>query len=96
MAMQHDPEGAEVSALGWCVPSFAGYRVLEIGCGDGRLTRRYAGAARSVVAIDPDAAAIATLRATVSGAHVEARAVTFERFDAEAERFDLILLSWSL
>ena len=36
-----DPEGAELAALGKLV-DFAGLHVLEVGCGDGRLTWRYA------------------------------------------------------
>jgi ubiquinone/menaquinone biosynthesis C-methylase UbiE len=39
--------------------SLEGARVLEIGCGDGRLTFRYAPIVRSVLAIDPRAEAIA-------------------------------------
>ena len=53
MAIHEDPEQHEVAALARMVPSFAGLRVLEIGCGDGRLTQRYAARAGSVIAIDP-------------------------------------------
>lgn len=55
---RRDPERAEVRVLRRNVP-LAGARVLDIGCGDGRLTRRIAGVARAVVAIDPNAALIA-------------------------------------
>jgi tRNA G46 methylase TrmB len=48
-----DPEGLETNALFEQAGSFTGLRVLEVGCGDGRLTCRYAGQAASVVAIDP-------------------------------------------
>jgi 2-polyprenyl-3-methyl-5-hydroxy-6-metoxy-1,4-benzoquinol methylase len=54
-----DPEGEEIAALAAFVPTLDGARVVEIGCGDGRLTRRYARRAASVLAIDPDEAAIA-------------------------------------
>ena len=53
-----DPEQTEVRVLRRQVP-LAGAHVLEIGCGDGRLTRRIARLARAVVATDPDASLIA-------------------------------------
>ncbi|TAN32868.1 methyltransferase domain-containing protein [bacterium] len=39
-----------------------GRRIVEIGCGDGRLTRQLAPLASSVVAIEPDPAKIARAR----------------------------------
>jgi ubiquinone/menaquinone biosynthesis C-methylase UbiE len=50
-----DPE-AEMAALRE-LGGLEGARVLEVGCGDGRLTFRYTPAARSVLAIDPCAKA---------------------------------------
>ena len=38
--MQLDPEGHEVAALAEAAPDLAGARILEVGCGAGRLTRR--------------------------------------------------------
>ena len=46
-----DPENNETHALLDMV-NFSGKHVLEIGCGDGRLTWRYADKASSVIAID--------------------------------------------
>jgi len=40
MAIVEDPEDHEIAALQAVAVSFASRRVLEIGCGDGRLTRR--------------------------------------------------------
>ncbi len=40
-------------------------RVLEVGCGDGRLTLAYARRTRSVVGIDPDEERIAEARRTL-------------------------------
>lgn len=48
-----DPEDTETRAL-HDYADFTGKRVLEIGCGDGRLTWRYADRVASVVAIDPN------------------------------------------
>ena len=73
MAIVEDPEGHDTVALDTVMPSFAGHHILEIGAGSGRLTRHYAAAAASVIAIDPDADAIADLRTEMP--HVDARAI---------------------
>ena len=75
-----------------------GARVLEIGCGDGRLTFRYAPAARSVLAIDPCAEAIAKARDMLP---VESTELVFEigsalELDQPPASFDVALLSHSL
>jgi 2-polyprenyl-3-methyl-5-hydroxy-6-metoxy-1,4-benzoquinol methylase len=94
--IQHDPERAELAAVTAFVPSFDGRRVLEIGCGDGRLTGRLAAQARSVTAIDPDERAIAECRDAVRDAHVTIRAVGLEDFIAPPHSYDIAVLSWSL
>ena len=96
MAVRLDPEGNEIAALTLLVPSLVGSRVLEVGCGDGRLTRRYAERAASVLAIDPDESAIATLRSDPPPGPVETRAIGFEHLVVPDRSFDVILLSWSL
>ncbi len=93
-----DPEDTETKALHDYV-DFSGKRVLEIGCGDGRLTWRYADRAAHIVAIDPKAEDIeiaveecpAELRDKI-----EFRAARLAELDLPAEKFDLALLSWSL
>ena len=50
MAIVEDPEGFEIAALARVQASFDGLRVLEIGAGDGRLTRHYVDRAASVIA----------------------------------------------
>jgi len=94
MAIDEDPEGHEILALDAMVPSFASCRVVEIGCGDGRLTERYAHAAASVVAIDPDADAVAEL--TAAFPHVDARAIGVEALVVPAQSVDIVLFAWSL
>jgi 16S rRNA A1518/A1519 N6-dimethyltransferase RsmA/KsgA/DIM1 with predicted DNA glycosylase/AP lyase activity len=76
------------------VPSFASRRVLEIGCGSGRLTERYAHEAGSVIAIDPDADGIAELTAALPG--VDARAVGIGDLILPAHSVDIVLFAWSL
>ena len=93
-----DPEDTETKAL-HDYADFSGKRVLEIGCGDGRLTWRYADRAASVVAIDPDAAAIAAALEDCPADlrhKIAFRAMRLEELNLPAEKFDLALLSWSL
>ena len=47
-----DPEGVETRVVHDLI-DFSAKNVLEIGCGDGRLTWRFADAAASVLAFDP-------------------------------------------
>ena len=96
--VRKDPERTEVRMLRKHVP-IAGTRVLEIGCGDGRLTRRIAAAARHLVAIDPNAASVAVARHQLPAPL--RRTVRFEVGDAETLRFrdgsfDVVVLSWAL
>lgn len=94
MAIDEDPEGNEVVALRAVVPSFTGLHVVEIGCGDGRLTRRYARDAAAVIAIDPDAEAVAELAGELP--HVDARAISFDRLVLPPQSVDVVLFAWSL
>lgn len=93
-----DPEGAELAALADVV-DFAGLRVLELGCGDGRLTKRYADAATSVLAVDPAEDLVREARATLPQRlrrrvrFAVARATDFEVPRSSA---DLAFFSWSL
>lgn len=96
MAWRIDPEGVETGGLARIAP-LDGLRVLERGCGDGRLTFRYAGAAAFVLAVDPDR--IDQARAALSPELAET--VTFAvagaaEVDAPRRSFDLALFSWSL
>ena len=94
MAIDEDPEGNEVAALRAVVPSFAGLQVVEIGCGDGRLTRRYAPDAATVIAVDPDAGAVAELAGEFP--HVDARAISFDALVLPPQSVDVVLFAWSL
>jgi 2-polyprenyl-3-methyl-5-hydroxy-6-metoxy-1,4-benzoquinol methylase len=93
-----DPEESEVKAIRSLV-DLRNKRVLEIGCGDGRLTWRYADQAARVTAIDPVELQIeAAVAATPP--HLRRR-VRFKVGDATTERFrpaayDVAILSWSL
>lgn len=98
MAVDRDPEQVETGVIHALV-DFSGKDVLEIGCGDGRLTRRYAGPAASVLAIDPDEDAIASARADTP--EPLQSIVTFQvadvtQLDLPRSTYDVVLVSWSL
>jgi 2-polyprenyl-3-methyl-5-hydroxy-6-metoxy-1,4-benzoquinol methylase len=92
-----DPEGAEASVLGRTA-DFTGARVLEVGCGDGRLTWLYAPRAESVLGIDPDEEQIGLARSAMPSELADR--VQFEVGEAEdlsrTADFDVAFLSWSL
>jgi len=98
MTIRHDPERVEVLALESMLPDLVGRRVLEIGCGDGRLTRRYASRAGSVLALDPDPARIAALERDKPEGRVTTRATGLLDADLNlpGHSFDVVLFSWSL
>ena len=56
-----DPDGAHLAALRR-LSDFRGQRVVELGCGDGRLTLGIAADTASVLAFDPDAEAVELAR----------------------------------
>jgi 2-polyprenyl-3-methyl-5-hydroxy-6-metoxy-1,4-benzoquinol methylase len=96
MAIRIDPEQNEPAALHRIGACFDGLRVLEVGCGDGRLTKTFAASAQSVVAIDPEAGARADFSRTAWPPHVEFRSVGIDGFTTADRRFDIVLFSWSL
>jgi 2-polyprenyl-3-methyl-5-hydroxy-6-metoxy-1,4-benzoquinol methylase len=100
MTVRIDPEGNETDAL-FDLVELEGREVLEIGCGDGRLTWRYTDRAAYVTAIEPfeDAIARANLRLSEAPSdRIEFRHIAFEDLAAasDADVFDVTLLSWSL
>jgi ubiquinone/menaquinone biosynthesis C-methylase UbiE len=93
-----DPEGVELRTLRRLAP-VDGLHVLELGCGDGRLTYQIARAAASVFAVDPDEERIAEARRSLPRELEEK--ISFEAAGAAdvttpGRRFDLALFSWSL
>ncbi|MDP9285802.1 MAG: class I SAM-dependent methyltransferase [Actinomycetota bacterium] len=95
---RRDDDGVEAAAIAALV-ALDGKRVLEVGCGKGRLTTLAAARASSVYAFDPNAENVAATRAALSSE--QCRRVRFAVHDAEAldvalERFDIALCGWSL
>ena len=102
MTIQLDPDGHEIEALFRLSGSFEGKSVLEVGCGDGRLTWRFAAQAGHVTGIDPSEEKIARARQNIPAglaSRLSFRAQSLEDFIAghpEPGLFDRALLSWSL
>jgi 2-polyprenyl-3-methyl-5-hydroxy-6-metoxy-1,4-benzoquinol methylase len=93
-----DPENNETRALVEFAGHFAGKRVLEVGCGDGRVTRLYAPQAAFVHAIDPDQEDIADAKKNFPPElqdKVYFEATSIEEYAGEM-RFGAALMSWSL
>jgi len=68
--------------------------VLEIGCGDGRITSQLVGKAKRLVVIDPDEANIAEAKESTEGADL--RIGSGECLEFPSESFDIILFTLSL
>jgi len=93
-----DPEGAHLAALRR-LADFRGRRVLELGCGDGRLTLGIAADAAHVLAFDPDAEAVARARCSLPAelaGRVDYRVASGKEIEVEPHTFDLTVFSWSL
>lgn len=98
MGYECDPEGIEAAKIGSFVRNMRGRRVMEVGCGSGRLTPLFAKSAKTVIAIDPDADKIKQAKEAL--APKLRQKVRFYNRELETfkavEPFDWVVLSWSL
>lgn len=69
-------------------------RLLEVGCGDGRITKWLAGKSALLTAIDPDAQGIEEARNAISG--VDFRIGSGEALTFQDASFDLVIFTLSL
>lgn len=100
MSIRSDPENNEGRAL-LEMADFSGKHILEIGCGDGRLTWRYADLAAGVTAIDPFEQGIQRAMEYLPDSlrdQVKFHNLGFEEYAeaAESASFDIAILSWTL
>ena len=99
MAIWIDPSGEETRALE-AATEWQGKKVIEIGCGDGRLTQRLASLNPSMIeALDADKALVRSARINLPAEYVQK--VKFQVGQAESLKFkpgtfDTALFSWSL
>ena len=94
----YPPPGFELRLIERVV-SLRRKRILEIGCGDGRLTFEYAPMASSVLAIDPDRPSIdeaAREREARGIENIDFRVGSIEDLPPSGASFDIALFSWSL
>ena len=98
MTLIKDPEQNETRYL-HKFADLAGKHILEIGCGEGRLTWRYASASLSTIGLDPDKDSLrvagidrpSDLHKKVHFVNAEAEYMPFNK-----ETFDIAILAWSL
>ena len=91
---------AEDEIRNWGGPALMrGKRVLDLGCGDGRLALGVAPFAKQVIGIDPDAELIRSARARARAAgygHVRFAVGAGQSIDLPDGSVDVVILSWTL
>lgn len=95
---RRDPDGVELAAIR-AVVVLDGKRVVDVGCGTGRLTGFAAQAAASVYAFDPNGQSVEQARGSLPtelAQRVSFGVHSAEALDVPRRRFDTALCGWSL
>lgn len=98
MTLQSDPERQESKYLHQFA-DFTNKRVLEIGCGEGRMTWQYAKETRTTIGIDTDKDALRVAnvdRPSDLEHRVLFTCAASEYLPFSKETFDIAVLAWSL
>lgn len=98
MSSSIDPEDTEITVIHELV-DFSGTDVLEVGCGDGRLTWRYAEEADTVLAMDMNGEKIERAAETIPAAlrpKVSLVMADIVKVDLSPDAYDIAILSHSL
>jgi 2-polyprenyl-3-methyl-5-hydroxy-6-metoxy-1,4-benzoquinol methylase len=93
-----DPEEVHLAALRR-LGNFRDQRIIELGCGDGRLTIPIATEAAFVLAFDPDEEGVESARRSLPAElanRVAYQVASGKQIEIEPTSFDLALFSWSL
>ncbi len=96
--MQEDPEQEEIKAVNRHV-SFRTKDVLEIGCGGGRLSKKYWADPSRLVGIDPDGEALKSARESLPenlAKRVKFQEGSAEQLQFDRGSFDVVFFTWSL
>jgi 2-polyprenyl-3-methyl-5-hydroxy-6-metoxy-1,4-benzoquinol methylase len=99
MTIRVDPEENEIRALRNSGVDWKNKRVLEIGCGDGRLTVRLARLGAIIQAIDPNADSIRAARNNKPARfadQIRYRVGSATQLKSKPEFFDIVVFAWSL
>ena len=91
--MEQDRQGMELAKIRQHL-ALDGKNVLEVGCGDGRVSVMLAPLVRSLVAIDPDEIRLTKARRKVSG--VDFRPGSGENLEFSDDTFDIVAFTFSL
>ncbi len=98
MSIIIDPEGKEIAALRR-LANWGGARVLEFGCGDGRLTLRLAYLGAHVVAFDPKPSLIHYARCNLPkrfAKQIKYFIGSAGKLDHPTGSLDRVVFAWSL
>ena len=98
MTLHKDPERSESKYL-HRFADFTSRRVLEVGCGEGRMTWQYARATPMTIGVDLDLDSLRIARVDRSSdleKKVHFSCVASEYLPFSKETFDLAILAWSL